>query len=43
MSTPRSVSVKRRLSAMITARFPDFLFTYEWQNTGIPAASTITC
>ena len=33
MSTPRSVSVKRRLSAMITARFPDFLFTYEWQNT----------
>ena len=33
MSSPCSVSVKRRLSAMITARFPDFLFTYEWQNT----------
>ena len=33
MSTPRSVPVKRRLTAMMAARFPDFLFTYEWQNT----------
>lgn len=33
MPHPRSVPVKRRLIAMMEARFPDFPFTYEWQNT----------
>lgn len=33
MSHPRSVPVKRRLIAMMEARFPNFPFSYEWQNT----------
>lgn len=33
MSHHRSVPVKRRLLTMMADRFPDFPFTYEWQNT----------
>lgn len=33
MAPCRSTPVKRRLLAMMSARFPDFRFTYVWQNT----------